>query len=128
MDYILEKLNVLINKSKDNYKDIQKTTIDQAWKILQIATAEIIQAIELSRPEYAGKDKKTIAMDCISKFYDSVFVIVDIPFVPSVLQPIIHKYIKAFLMLLISSTIDAMVVTFRNAGIFKMPTPDTANN
>ena len=37
---------------------------------------------------------------------------------PNILEPIIHKSVKAFLMVLISATIDALVTTFRETGIF----------
>jgi hypothetical protein len=57
-------------------------------------------------------------MNLLSDFYDKVFLVVDIPVVPNLLEPIIHKYIKAFLMILVSATIDAMVTTFRNTGVF----------
>jgi hypothetical protein len=53
---------------------------------------------------------------------------VNFPFVPKLLQPIIQKYVKQLLMLLVSSSIDAFVITFRNNGIFIDPsvviTPD----
>jgi hypothetical protein len=68
---------------------------------------------ELSSPE-----KKALAMDLISGFYDKVFLVVDIPVVPNLLEPIIHRYVKQFLMILVSSSIDAMVTTFRNTGVF----------
>ena len=58
-------------------------------------------------------------MDYLSKFYDSVFIVVDIPMVPSFMQIIIGKYIKIFLMTLVSSSIDAMVTTFRQVGVFQ---------
>jgi hypothetical protein len=58
-------------------------------------------------------------MDSVSKFYDSIFVVIDVPFVPNLLEPIMHKYIKAFLMALVGASIDAMVTTFRQIGIFK---------
>jgi len=57
-------------------------------------------------------------MELLNKFYDSVFVVVDIPVVPNFLEPIIHKYVKAFLMVLVGATIDALVTTFRNTGVF----------
>ena len=40
---------------------------------------------------------------------------------PKLLQPIIQKYVKQILMLLVSATIDALVTTFRNSGIFVDP-------
>jgi len=96
----------------------KRVTVDQAWKIIQLAIADIIQAIEIKLPNTAGKDKKAVAMELLSSFYDSVFLVVDIPFVPNLLEPIIHKYVKSLIMLLASSAIDAMVTTFRNVGIF----------
>ena len=54
----------------------------------------------------------------IGSFYDKIFTYVDLPWVPSVLEPIIHTHVKSFLMILVSSGIDAMVATFRQVGVF----------
>lgn len=97
-------------------------TIDQAWKILQLAISDIIQSIEINDPNLAGKDKKTIALQLLSTFYDSVFLVINIPFVPNFMQPIIRNSIKKLLMLLAGATIDAMVTTFRNTGVFSQST------
>lgn len=88
---------------------------------MQLAVARTIQAIENAANGLTGKDKKAAAMELLSKFYDSVFIVVDIPFVPAIVEPIIHRYVKSFLMILVSSTIDAMVTTFRQTGIFVDP-------
>jgi hypothetical protein len=85
---------------------------------MQLAVASTIQIIENIGTDLNSPDKKTLAMNLLSGFYDKVFLVVDIPVVPNVLEPIIHRYVKAFLMVLVSSSIDAMVTTFRNAGIF----------
>ena len=111
----LEKLAEEFKKQVDSVKAV---TVDQAWKILQLATADIIQVIEIKLVGVTGKDKKAVAMELLSKFYDTVFLVVDVPFVPNFLEPIIHKYVKSLLMLLVSSTIDAMVTTFKNVGVF----------
>ncbi len=92
--------------------------IAQAWKILQLAVAETVQVLEQNSGELPGSDKKALAMDYLSKFYDSVFVIVDVPMIPSFMQIIVRKYIKIFLMALVSSSIDAMVTTFKQVGVF----------
>jgi len=115
------ELEKLINQAKISLNEIKVVALAQAWKILQLAVASIIQTIESTSSDLAGKDKKAIAMELLNKFYDSVFIVVDIPFVPNLLEPIIHKYVKAFLMILVSSTIDAMVTTFRNTGVFVDP-------
>jgi hypothetical protein len=111
----------LIVQAKSSLNEVKVVAVAQAWKILQLAVASVIQVIENTAEDLAGKDKKAIAMELLSKFYDSVFIVVDIPFVPNVLEPIIHKYVKSFLMVLVSSTIDAMVTTFRHTGVFVDP-------
>ncbi|MFN9960531.1 MAG: hypothetical protein ACK55I_46200, partial [bacterium] len=114
------KLQELVKNNQENLNNIKSVALDQAWKILQLAVAEIVQTIQINYPDLAGKDKKTIAMEFLSSFYDKVFVIVNIPFVPTFLQPIISRYIKTLLMLLVSSTIDATVTIFKNTGVFKL--------
>jgi hypothetical protein len=91
----------------------------QAWNILQLATVDIIQNIESNNPNLKGADKKTLAMAMISNFYDQVFTVVNFPFVPKLLQPIIQKYVKQILMILVGASIDALVATFRQTGIFE---------
>jgi hypothetical protein len=112
------ELENLINESKISLNEVKRVAIGQAWKILQLAVANIIQKIEVLSVNETGKDKKTIAMDLLNNFYDKVFTIIDIPFIPPLIEPLIHKYVKTFLMILVGSTIDAMVTTFRETGVF----------
>ena len=114
-------LGDLVIKAKEILKSANAVAVPQAWNILQLATAEVIQSIENNSPSLKGADKKTLAMTMISNFYDQVFTIINFPFVPQLLQPIIQKYVKQILMLLISATIDALVTTFRNSGVFVDP-------
>jgi hypothetical protein len=114
-------INNLISKTKEILQSTKSVAMPQAWNILQLVTSEVIQDIENNNPTLKGLDKKTLAMTTISNFYDQVFITVDFPFVPKVLQPIIQKYVKQILMLLIGATIDALVTTFRNNGIFVDP-------
>ena len=118
-ELVQEKVDLLVNQVKLSLKDLKIVAISEAWKILQLAVVEIIQQIEQSAPDLKGKDKKALAMELLSKFYDSVFMIIDIPFVPNLIEPIIHKYVKSLLMILVSSTIDAMVTAFRQMGVFE---------
>jgi hypothetical protein len=120
-DLVKIEVDKLIEQAKGSLKEVKVVAIAQAWKILQLAVASTIQVIENTATDLAGKDKKVIAMELLSKFYDSVFIVIDIPFVPNVFEPIIHKYVKSFLMVLVSSTIDAMVTTFRHTGVFVDP-------
>jgi hypothetical protein len=114
-------LGDLVSKAKQILDAAKAVAMPQAWKILQLATADVIQSIENNSPTLKGADKKTLAMTMISNFYDQVFTVVNFPFVPKLLQPIIQKYVKQILMLLVSASIDALVTTFRNAGIFEDP-------
>ena len=115
------KLEDLVNKVKSTLANSKSVAVTQAWGILQLAVAEAVQVIEDNNPSLKGSSKKEIALSMISNFYDKVFLVVSIPFVPVVLQPIIQKYIKILLMLLVSSTIDSMVEIFRKTGVFDDP-------
>jgi len=111
----------LVIQSKTALGEVKRVALAQAWKILQLTVVNVIQKIEANAPDLAGKDKKTVALSVLSSFYDKVFLIIDIPFVPTLVEPIIHNSVKSILMILVGSTIDAMVTTFRNTGIFSNP-------
>lgn len=117
-ELIKAEVEKLIAKTKESLDEVTRFAIAEAWKILQLATASIVQIIEAMGNNLSGVEKKALAMELINKFYDNIFTVIDIPVVPNILEPIIHKYVKSFLMILVSSTIDALVTTFRNAGIF----------
>lgn len=122
IDSIKLQIDNLINQVKLSLIDVKSVAITQAWKILQLAVAETVQILEQKSGNLPGSDKKAMAMDFLSKFYDNVFVAIDIPMVPSFMQIILSKYIKMFLMALVSSSIDAMVTTFRQIGVFQTKT------
>lgn len=126
-ELVAVEVEKLISQAKLAINEVKIVALSQAWKILQLAVAGVIQVIEKTAEDMQGKDKKAIAMELLSKFYDSVFIVVDVPFVPNVLEPIIHKYVKNLLMILVSSTIDAMVTTFRNTGVFVDPKTQQIN-
>lgn len=117
-DLIKAEVEKLVLNVKNSLAEVKRVALDEAWKILQLATASVIQIIEQFGHDLSSPDKKALALDLLNKFYDSVFVVVDIPVVPNILEPIIHKYVKTFLMILVGSTIDALVTTFRNTGVF----------
>lgn len=112
------QLEQLIANHQAGLNNIKNIALSQAWKILQIIVAEMVQVLESIGTDLAGKDKKSIALAYISKFYDIAFIMIDIPFVPSAIESIIHKYIKSILMIMVSSSVDAMVQIFRETGIF----------
>lgn len=116
----LIKLEVekLINNTKESFKTVQRFALGEAWKLLQLTTASVVQIIEGIGNDLSGPDKKALAMELLNGFYDKIFLIVDIPFVPNIVEPIIHKYIKNILMIMVGATIDATVTIFRNTGVF----------
>lgn len=118
VELIKNEVEKLILTAQERLQEVKKIAVDEAWKILQLATATVIQIIEAIGNDLAGSEKKALAMELLNKFYDSVFIVVDIPVVPNVLEPFIHKYVKAFLMILVGASIDALVTTFRNTGVF----------
>lgn len=122
-ELITQEVQKLIETVKKSFKDIKRIALSEAWKVLQLAIATVIQIVEAIGTDLSSPDKKQLAMNLLSEFYDKVFLVVDVPVVPNLLEPIIHKYVKAFLMLLVSSTIDSMVTVFRNTGVFKPKTP-----
>lgn len=112
-------LESLIKSVKESLINSKNVTVSKAWGILQLAVADTIRTIEISTPSLKGATKKEIALSMISSFYDKVFLVVTVPYVPAPLQPIISKYTKALLMLLVSSAIDSMVQIFKQSGIFE---------
>jgi hypothetical protein len=109
---------ILVIAAKQSIGNVKKVAIDEAWKILQISTASIVQIIEKTAAHLEGKDKKTLALESLNSFYDKVFVVIDIPFVPQLVEPIIHRYVKGILMIMVSASIDATVTIFKNTGVF----------
>lgn len=117
-EQILEKAEKANLELKQNLQNLKTIALSEAWKVLQLVIASVVQIIEAIAVDLTGKEKKTIALEYISKFYDAAFLIIDIPLVPNFLQPIIHSYTKKILMIMVSSTIDATVTIFRQTGIF----------
>ena len=115
---IRTEVDKLTDKLKESLNNVKRFAVSEAWKILQIATASIIQIIEKIGTDLSGPEKKKVALEALSNFYDKVFTSVDIPMIPNVLEPMFHQSIKTFLMILVGATIDALVTTFRETGIF----------
>lgn len=122
-DLIRQEIENLINETKKSVSEVKSFAISEVWKILQLLTAVVIQLIENLGDNLSSPEKKELALELIGSFYDKIFTVVDIPFVPSLVEPIIHSHVKSFLMLLVSSGIDAMVATFRQVGVFKPKEP-----
>jgi len=99
-------------------QELKRIALSEAWKTLQLVTASTVRVIEALGSNLEGSEKKSIAIEYINSFYDKVFIVVDLPFVPNFVEPIIHKYVKQMLMIMVSASIDATVTIFRETGVF----------
>jgi len=126
-ELITNEVDNLTDQVKDSLKNVKRFAVAEAWKILQVVTASVIQIIEKIGTDISSTEKKELALKLLSDFYDKVFVAVDIPVIPNILEPVIHKYVKGFLMILVGSSIDALVATFRQTGIFLKKQLDNDN-
>jgi hypothetical protein len=117
-ELIRAEVEKLIVSTKERVNEVKRFALGEAWKLLQLTTASVVQIIEAIGNDLSNPDKKALAMDLLNSFYDKVFLVVDVPFVPNLVEPIIHKYIKNILMIMVSATIDATVTIFRNTGVF----------
>jgi hypothetical protein len=117
-ELILQQSEKVHQELKQKLQNLKSVALSEAWKTLQLVIASTVQIIEAVAKDLEGKEKKEIAIDYINNFYDKAFLIIDIPFVPSLVEPIIHRYIKKILMIMVSSSIDATVTIFRETGIF----------
>lgn len=122
-DLIKQEIQKLINETKKSIDDTKRFAMAEVWKILQLLTATVVQLIENVGNDLSSPEKKQLALDLIGSFYDSVFKYIDIPWVPSVVEPVLHTHIKSFLMIFVSAGIDATVTTFRQIGVFKPKEP-----
>ena len=117
-EIVKQQVEKLIQQTKESVENLKRVAIGEAWKLLQLATASVVQIIENTADNLSGPEKKELALSLLNNFYDRVFVVVDVPFVPQLIEPIIHKYIKNILMIMVSASIDATVTIFRNTGVF----------
>jgi hypothetical protein len=117
-ELVLNQAEKLVVAAKESLKEVKKVSIAEAWKLLQLTVAHIVQLLEKTSDTLSGPEKKAIAVEFLSGFYDKVFVVVDLPFVPSLVEGIIHSYVKKILMIMVGASIDATVTIFKNTGIF----------
>jgi hypothetical protein len=118
-ELINQEFQRALQKSQGILKEAKSIALQEAWKVLQLVVATVVQIIEDVARELSGPDKKALALDIVEKFYDTTFIVVDIPFLPNFIEPILHKHIKKILLTLVSGSIDATVTTFRTVGVFR---------
>ena len=117
-DLIKQEIANLIEESKKSLSEVKTFALAEVWKILQLLTAAVIQLIENLGNDLSSPEKKKLAMELIGKFYDEIFQYIDVPWIPTPIETILHGYLKSVIMMLVDSAIDAMVTTFRQVGVF----------
>lgn len=117
-ELISSEFDKLAEQLKSGVSNVKIFAVAEAWKILQVMAASLIQIIEKIGTDLSSPEKKELSLQLLSDFYDKIFIVVDIPVIPNIIEPLLHKYVKAFLMVLVGSSIDALVATFRQTGIF----------
>lgn len=117
-EQIEKEIDITINDLKSQISSVKKLAISEAWKMLQLIVSRLVRIIESTAVSWSGPEKKELAMSIVEQAYDKLFLVIDIPMIPSLLESYLHKYIKKILLLMVSSTIDATVTTFREIGLF----------
>lgn len=122
-DLIKQEVEKLVQKTKNQLNDIKSVSLAQAWKILDDRVTDVVLFLQTFATDLSKPEKKDQAMLIISDFYDQIFKIVEFPFVPKILQPVIQKFVKQLLFILISSAIDSAVTTLKKTGVIKDGVP-----
>lgn len=115
---IQEEIDKLILSTIESLNEVKTFTIGEVWRILQLLIATVIRLIENIGTDLSSPEKKSLAMSLITEFYDKVFTSIDIPMIPSLIESMLHGYVKQIILILVDSAIDSMVKTFREVGIF----------
>jgi len=105
---VQEKTTLLINQAKTIVKN-NPVSLTDAWKILDNNISDVVIVLQYFTYDLSKPEKKAKAMEIMSNFYDSVFTVVDFPFIPKILQPVMQKYVKLILMALVDAAIDSSV-------------------
>ena len=95
-----------------------KFPLASVWKLLQESIAKVVLLIEQKAQVLAGPDKKAAAMLIVSNIIDVAAVAIDIPFVPDIVEAQLESIVKSLLLTIASGSIDALVSTFKDTGIF----------
>jgi len=128
----LDQFSIKLAESFQAAKNGASIKIDELWKILQLAVVQIVQFVEdnaenkvsikmgvVTPVPMTGEEKKAAAMDAAEKFYDLLYITIDIPYMPGWLRRLLHPYAKALFMKCVSGSIDATVETLKRLTNFK---------
>jgi hypothetical protein len=125
-DLIQPEIQKLVSIAKRQINNSNTVALKEAWKILNDNSADVVIFLQTFGESLSSPEKKEQAMLIMSNFYDQVFTVVQFPFVPQILQPLVQKTVKAILIdILISSAIDSTVTTLRKVGVIQKKNPST---
>lgn len=112
------ELEKVANQVKESLVEVRKVALSEAWKILNKLTNSCVYIMQIFGRDVAKTERKEIVLKVVSNFYDGVFKVVDVPFIPPILESVLHSYVKKIVMIFVAASIDAAVDTFKDLGIF----------
>lgn len=116
---VKQEIEKLVEKTRSQLSDLKSVSLAQAWKILDDRVTDVVLFLQTFATDLTKPEKKDQAMAIMSDFYDQIFRIVEFPFIPKLLQPVVQKFVKQLLFILISSAIDSAVTTLKKTGVIK---------
>ena len=93
-EIIRQEIEKVTQTTKESLAEIKVFAIAEVWRILQLLVALVIQLIENLANDLSSPEKKNLAMEVIEKFYDDIFVLVKVPFIPKIISTVIKGHIK----------------------------------
>lgn len=102
----------------------KRLPLHAAWQLIQTALAKTVLIIEQNVVgAVSGPEKKAAAMAIIGQVVNVVIGSITLPYVPLWIQNMMGNYIKTFLLEVASGSIDALVSTFHDTGVFPSTPP-----
>ena len=97
----------------------KKLPLHSIWTVVQESIASVVLLIENKvGSSLSGPEKKAAALEYVANVIDTVALLIDIPGVPEWIESKLDYYIKQFLLAIASGSIDAIVSTFKETGVF----------
>jgi len=119
-DEVTKETDTFCDRLREQFISVgRKVKLWEAWRIIQGAIANTVLLIEREiGKSLSGPEKKAQAMASVEKVVKLVCNIIDLPVVPEWVEAYIDTYLQRFLMEVASGSIDAIVKTFHDTGVF----------
>ena len=92
-----------------------KTSFSEVMTLVYNASATFVKLIEGVSGK-SGVEKKEVVLEAVGKFYDEVIAPIDISGIPNLVEGMVDSAIRALIMTLVGSWIDAVVNIFNKIG------------